>query len=70
MLAFRHILDHDEGGLDGSEALYGRTDYWVIAEADVRLSQGRNVRNIFREMAITSLLNIFIAPTSTSCYKW
>jgi hypothetical protein len=42
----------------------------LLREADVKLSQGRNVGKIFREMAITSLLNVFVTPTNTSCCKW
>jgi len=41
----------------------------LLREVDVKLSQSRHVGNIFREMAITRPLNVFITPTSTGCYK-
>ncbi len=40
-----------------------------LREADVKLSLGRNVGIAFPEDSITRLLNVFITPTSTGCYK-
>jgi len=42
----------------------------LLREADVQLSQGRNVGKFFQEMQIISILNVFVTPTNTSCYKW
>ncbi len=33
MLGYWHNWGHDEGGQEESEAIYGGTDYWVIAES-------------------------------------
>jgi hypothetical protein len=42
----------------------------LLREADVQLSQSRNVGKLFQEMSITSLLDVFVTPTNTGCFKW